>query len=102
VAEAVEGAALHAAAARAGQIGDPGQHLRRRAPGEGEQHDARRGLALLQQPRDAVDQRARLARAGAGDHEVRAAWRGDGLALGLVEGGDVHVRPGCVAPCSTL
>ena len=43
------------------------------------------GNALLQQIRDAIGERARLARTRAGDDERRAGRRGDGGELLLVE-----------------
>jgi hypothetical protein len=51
--------------------GCPGEHLRRRPPGEGEQQHAVSWDAALQQAGDPRGQRRRLAGPGAGEHEQR-------------------------------
>ena len=60
------------------QIGDAAHHFAGGLVGEREQQDAVGGNALFEQIRDAVGERARLARTRAGDDERRAGRRGDG------------------------
>ena len=60
------------------QIPDPAHHFAGRFVGERQQQDAVGGDALFEQVRDAIGQRAGLARAGAGDDEGRAGRRGNG------------------------
>ena len=74
----MERAARDLAAAIADQLLDPPQHLLRRAPREGQQQDRTGRHAALDQPRDPIDQRARLAGAGARDHQQRAFAMGHG------------------------
>jgi hypothetical protein len=69
------------------------QHLAGGPPREREQHDRSRIDALLQQPGDAMDERARLSGARAGDEEHRPIRGGDRRALGVVELGEVHPAP---------
>ena len=85
VGEGMKGAAGHRARAIAHQVLDPPQHLLRRAPGEGQQQDRARRDAAFDEPRDAVNQRAGLARAGAGDHQDRAVAMGYGGELRGIE-----------------
>ena len=59
-------------------------HLLGGAPGESEQEDRARIDALIDQMGDAVDQRASLAGAGAGDDQQRPLDRGRRLVLRLV------------------
>ena len=60
------------------------EHLLRGAAGEGEEEDALRRDAALDEVGDAIDERARLPGAGAGDDEQRAvAERGGGGLLGV-------------------
>ena len=58
--------------------GDAPHHFAGGLVRERQQQDAVGGNALFQQIRDAVGERARLARTGAGDDERRAGRRGDG------------------------
>jgi hypothetical protein len=61
-------------------------HLLRGLVGEGDGQQLARARATgLHQPRDAVRQDARLARAGAGEDQQRAVTVRDGLALRRVE-----------------
>jgi hypothetical protein len=88
---AVERAAVHAAAGAPDEAFRAGEHLLGDAAREGEEEDALRRDAALDEVRDAVDERARLAGAGAGDDEEGAVAVGGRLALGLVElRGEVH------------
>ncbi len=70
---------------RADQRRRPPQHLLGRLPRERQQQDAPRRHAGLDQPRDAVHQRPRLAAAGAGDDEHRAVERGRRVVLRFVQ-----------------
>ena len=65
--------------------GDAPHHFAGGLVGERQQQDAVGGDALFQQVGDAVGERARLARTGAGDDERRAGRRGDGGELLRVE-----------------
>ena len=67
------------------QIRDAAHHFAGGLVGEGQQQDAVGGDALFEQVRDAVGERAGLARAGAGNDEGRAGRRGDGGELLLVQ-----------------
>ena len=67
------------------QIGDAPHHFAGGLVGEREQQDAVGGNALFEQIGDAVGERARLARTGAGDDERRAGRRGDGGELLRIE-----------------
>ena len=60
------------------QIRDAPHHFAGGLVGERQQQDAVGGNALFEQIGDAIGERARLARAGAGDDERRAGRRGDG------------------------
>ena len=62
-----------------------GEHLAGGAAREGEQEDPLRRDAALDEVRDAVDERARLARARAGDDEQRPVAERDGARLLRVE-----------------
>ena len=65
-------------------------HLLRRLVREGDREDlVRLHAARGEQVRDAIGEHARLARAGAGDHEQRALGRQHGLPLGGVQVGEV-------------
>ena len=71
---------------------EPLAHLPRRLVREGDRQDlVRLHAAGSDQVRDAVGQHARLARARAGDDEQRALGGEDGLALGVVQVGEVLV-----------
>ena len=86
VREAVEGADPHAARAAAQQRFDAPAHLRRGLVGEGDrEHAVRRHADHLDQPADAMGQHARLAGAGAGEHQVVAGRGGNDVALGGIE-----------------
>jgi len=78
-------AAVHPGARGADQTLGAGEHLAGGAPREGEEQDPLRRDAALDQVRDAVDERARLARAGAGDDEQRPVAERDGALLLRVE-----------------
>ena len=76
---------------------DAATHLARRLVGERHGEDAvRRHVLDLDQPGHAMREHARLAAAGAGEHEHRRERGRDGLALRVVQGveevGDVHGR----------
>jgi hypothetical protein len=81
VGHGVEGAAPHAGAGRA----DPAQHLGGGAPAEGQEADAFGWHAPPQQASDPSGEGARLAAAGAGEHEQRPVAVVDGLRLGRRE-----------------
>ena len=85
--DGVKGAAVHPRAGGADESLGAGEHLAGGAAREGEEEDALRRDAALDQVRDAVDERARLARAGAGDDEQRPVAEGDGALLLRVERG---------------
>ena len=69
---------------------DPLAHLARRLVREGDREDlVRLDAARGEQVRDPVGEDARLARAGAGDHEQRPLRRRDRLALRVVQVGEV-------------
>src|SRR5208282_2697378 len=78
VGERMEGTARDLTAAVADQLLDPPQHLLRRAPGKGQQEYRAGRDSALDQPGDPIDERARLAGAGAGDHQQRAFAMGYG------------------------
>src|SRR5216684_8234496 len=65
----MEGAAGDFAGALANELLDPMKHLLRRAPCKREKQYRTRRDAALDKPRDAINQRARLARPGAGDDQ---------------------------------
>ena len=75
VADRVEGAAVHARARGPDEPLGAREHLAGGAAGEGEQEDALGRDASLDEVRDAVDERARLAGARAGDDQQRARRR---------------------------
>jgi DNA helicase-2/ATP-dependent DNA helicase PcrA len=86
--EAMEGADPEAVRRHRQQRLDAAAHLRGRLVRERHRHQAvRRDPVLEDQPRCAVRQHARLAAAGAREHEHRAERRGDGRALGVVQVG---------------
>ena len=90
VGDGVEGAAPEAVGGGAGELLDALEHLAGGLVGEGQQQDAPGGDALIQQPGDAVGQRARLAAAGAGDDErMPLRRRHGGILLGVQLGGVV-------------
>ena len=77
---------------------DAAAHLARGLVGERHRQDAvRRHVLDLHQPGDPMRQHARLAAAGAGQHQRRRERRGHGRALRVVEtaedGSDVHEGP---------
>jgi hypothetical protein len=86
VAHRVERPAPHAPHFRPDQPLHAPHHLARRAVGEGDEEDPRSRDARLDEPGDPVRHRARLARAGAGDDELRAVARSDHAVLFVVEG----------------
>ena len=65
----MEGPTVDALAIAADQPLRPRQHLLRCPPGEGEQQNSLRLHAALDQVRDAIHERARLASAGTSDNE---------------------------------
>src|SRR5229473_5791011 len=67
----MEGAARNFAGALANELLDPLEHLLRRAPRKCKQQYRARRDATLDKPRDAINQRARLARPGAGNDQQR-------------------------------
>ena len=81
----VERPALHAARHGAHEAFGAAEHFLGGAAGEGEEEDALGRDAALEQVRDAVDQRARLAGAGAGDDEQRTVAVGRGGSLLVVQ-----------------
>ena len=83
----VERSAVHPRAAPTDESLGAGEHLLRGAAREGEEEDALGRDAALDQVRDAVDERARFARARAGDDEQRPVAEGDGARLLRIEGG---------------
>ena len=100
VRDAVERADPHRRARHAEQLLDAAAHLARGLVRERHGEDAVRRRALdLDDPGDAVREHARLAAAGAGEHQHRPERGGDGLALRVVEGvenrGEVHEGAHC-------
>ena len=78
---------------------DPLAHLPRRLVGEGDrQHLAGRGAAGEQQMGEAGGQHARLAGAGAGEHQQRPVERFHRFPLGLVQAGEVIGHAGITSP----
>ena len=67
------------------QRGDADEHFPRGLVGEGEQENAVRGYALLQQISHAISERARFARARARNHQRGSRRRGNGGVLLLIE-----------------
>src|SRR5260370_30287982 len=65
----MEGATRDFAGALANELLDPLKHLLRRPPRKREQQYRAGRNAALDKPRDAINQRARLARPGAGDDQ---------------------------------
>src|SRR6266851_10507340 len=65
----MEGAARNFAGALANELLDPLKHLLRRAPRKREKQYRAGRDTTLDKPRDAINQRARLARPGAGDDQ---------------------------------
>ncbi len=77
------------------QRDEPRAHLGRGTVGEGDGNDlVRLDAAGADQVNDPVGEHARLARAGASDHEQRALGREHRLALGVVELGEVALGRG--------
>jgi len=71
------------------------EHLLRGATREGEDEDAVGINAAIDEMRDAIDKRAGLPRAGAGDDEERPVTvRRCGCLLGIQVGGDIPVGLG--------
>ena len=100
--EPVKGADPHPADRHAEHGLDSTAHLARRFVRKGDrQHGVGRHLLHLDQPSDAMNQDAGLARSGAGEHEKVTRLGGDGCALSVVEGiekgGDIH-RPDSTKP----
>ncbi len=85
ICERMEGAAGDLRSAIADQLLDPPQHLLRRAPRESQQQNRTGRHAALDQPRDPIDQRACLARAGPRDNQQRTLAMGHGGKLLRVE-----------------
>ena len=107
VRDAVEGADPQRCRGQAELRLDARTHLARRLVGEGHGEDAVRRDALdLHQPGDAVREHARLAAAGAGEHQRRGERRRDRLPLCVVQRvekmGDVHGRARILANPRTL
>ena len=95
-AHAVERRHPHAAGARPHEAAEALAHLGCGLVRERDGEDLPRGHAVvLDEVRDAVREHARLARAGARQHEQRPVYRGDRLALRPVQGFDVdwHADP---------
>ena len=87
--QAMEGADPHAADRLLQDLLDATAHLPRRLIGEGDgQQGPGDGPLHLDEPGDAMHQHPGLAAAGPGQHQAVAAASGDGLALGVVEGGE--------------
>ena len=100
VRDAVEGADPHAEPGHAEQLLDAAAHLARGLVRERHGEDAvRRGALDLDDPGDAVGEHARLAAAGAGQHEHGPERGGDRLALRVVQGiqnrGQIHEGAHC-------
>ena len=93
----VKGPAVHARARAADQPLGAREHLLRGAAREGEEQDALGRHAALDQVRDAVDERPRLARAGAGDDEQRTVAKLRGRLFGVELGGEVACATSIVA-----
>jgi hypothetical protein len=74
----MEGAATDLAAALSDQLLDSAQHLLGGTAGEGEQQDASRSHAALDQSRDAIYQRTRFARARACNYQQRTVTMSGG------------------------
>jgi hypothetical protein len=92
-ADGVEGAEPHAVGRAADQMRDAVEHFARRLVGEGDGQDVRRpGAPGNQQMGDPRGQHARLAGAGAGQHQQRPTLVHDGLALLLVQTVEVGRR----------
>ena len=86
VGEGVEGAAVAAVEASLDQCFGARQHFPGGLVGKGQQQDLPRlNVFLGDQPGEAVDQRARLARSGGGHHQRGAVGRADGSQLFFVE-----------------
>ena len=85
VADGMKRAAPKRAQFAADQLGDAPHHLARGFVRERQQQNPVGRDALFEQIGDAIRERARLARARAGDDERRAGRRGDGGELLLVE-----------------
>ena len=84
----------HALDHLADHLPDAQLHLARRLVGEGHRQDvARPGAAEIEDVGDARRQHARLAGAGAGQHQHRAVQRLHGFALLRIEVGEIGRRP---------
>jgi hypothetical protein len=83
--DGMKGPAMHPGASGADQSLGAGEHLAGGATREGEEEDPFGRDSTLDQVRDAVDERARLARAGAGDDEQRRVAERRGALLLRVE-----------------
>jgi hypothetical protein len=96
-ADGMEGAEpLHAFDGLAQHLRQPRLHLARRLVGEGHRQDlVRAGAALAQDMGDAGGQHARLAGAGAGEHQHRAIERFHRLALLGIEPVEIARSAGC-------
>ena len=102
-ARGVEGHHPHRPGAGADEGLDPLAHLGGGLVGEGDREDlARLRAALAEQPRDAVGQHARLARARARDDEQRGALVHDGLALVGVEPLEQRLGVEVGMPCARV
>ena len=76
----------------------PREHLACGAAREGEEEDALGDDSPLDQGGDAMDERARLPRAGAGDDEQRTVAEGGGPGLvGIQRRGELRVGDGVIA-----
>ena len=90
----VEGAAVHGAARAPDEALGAAEHLLRGTPRERQEEDAFRADPRLEQVRDAVHQRARLARAGSGDDQQRSVGVRRRLQLRRIQlGGEVRRAP---------
>ena len=98
VGDVVERAAPEAGGEAARGLVGAREHLAGGAVGEGEQEDAVRRDAALDEVDDAVDERAGLARPGGGEDEQGAVGGGGGLELlGVQEGAQVGHGRGAIA-----
>ncbi|GBC83002.1 hypothetical protein HRbin10_02140 [bacterium HR10] len=89
IGDVMEGPTPNSAALRLQKRLDALEHAARGLVGEGHQQHARLIHALLHEPGDAIRDHARLARAGACDHQRRPFTRGDRGVLLLVQFGSV-------------
>ena len=92
VADGMERPSVDACAAGPHQPLGAREHLARGAPGEREEEDALGRHSPFDEVSDAMDERASLARSGAGDDEQRRVLERDGASLIGIEPGDQRLR----------